>query len=532
MKKSKLKIIPFENNDNLNEIYQTSKITFAFLSAPKDGNKQCHPFVKCRDFLQDAIRTMLTGNTSKIYGFEYDKIKNPPIDLRKTRLLIKNNALEEKKDDVILKAEKLIHHYENMLNIPFTAVIKCDDAYVFNGSNFWQFSPTMISLYTLFIRLAEYELDFELYNDTSLDDALNKLINSDSTTNEITYLRTIKPFINIIFRNSHYIFISTLKYDSIYFKEIPVGTFHNNSGVVSLCTAKNSGQLYNDAYKRLQNVLIEDAENIIKLPIVSMPKYSGLYNFPAYSSTQTKFGIAEQKEDINNVNTIFVSCREQLTTALGTILKTNELNKYSLIMTLDGLVNDTIAMIEIKPKVFFAKRVINFIEATYGMKKTAMSTVCLAQEKSKVKHFGWLFHCSDEWMNSPVMLSLFTLIIRTVIKYGVLSEKIYKKITDDVINEICKFKKENASNTINKDFETFSTHFKSVDTVLKNRKVLFFNESTKQDNYYVSQKKIEELKKQQLYKSTSCTLGMEALIKGTHIDNKLVLKYKELHNEK
>jgi len=488
MKKSKIQIIPFETKNSLSEIYQTSKITFAFISAPKDGYKQCHQFVKCRDFLQDAIRTMLTGSVSKIYGFEYDKAKNPPIDLRRTRLLVKSSAAKEKVDDVILKAEKIVHHYETMLNIPLTAVTKHDDLYMFNGSNFWQFSPTMISLYTLLIRLAEYDIDFELYNDVSLNEAFNKLIASDNHNNEITYLRSIKPFINKILANKHYIFVKASNFDSLYFKSATISTFHNGSGIVSLCTATDKAALYHEAYKRLQNVLVDDADEITKLPTVLTTRNSGLYHYQYYASTGIKFCISEQDGDVNSAVTTFVTCREQLTSGFGKILKEDKPNKYTLIVTVEGLANNTIAMMKHKQEIFFAKRVINFIEAKYGMKKTAVSTICLQQEDSKFKHFGWLFSCSNEWLDSPVMLSLFTLIIRSVMKYSSLADKVYKEITDDVLNKICTFKKETGSSYLNKDFETLTTCFKNIDTILKNRKVLFFENITKKDNYYVSVK--------------------------------------------
>ena len=532
MKKSKIQITLFETKNSLSEIYQTSKITFAFVSAPRNGYKQCHQFVKCRDFLQDAIRTMLTGSTAKIYGFEYDKAKNPPIDLRRTRLLVKSSGTKENVDNVILKAEKLVHHYENLLGLPLTAVTKHDDLYMFNGSNFWQFSPTMISFYTLLIRLAEYDFTFELYNDASLQEAFNKLTASNNNNNEISYLRSIKPFINKILANKHYIFVKAANYDSIYFKAASISTFHNGSGIVSLCTATDKNNLYNEAYLRLQNVITDDADDIVKLPVVLAHKNSGLYSNHYYSSTGIRFCISENSEEGNKTVTNFVTCREQLTSGFGKVLKEDKPNKYSLIMTIEGLANNIIAMMKHKQEVFFAKRVINFIEAKYGIKKTAVSTVCLQQEGSKFKHFGWLFSCSNEWLDSPVMLSLFTLIIRVVMKYSTLSEKIYKEVTDEVIDKICKFKKDSGSSYINKDFELLNGYLKHVDIILNNRKSLFFDKSTKKDNYYVSEKKIKELQKKSIYKSLSCVVGIGALLSKDHVDSGLVAKYKELCNAK
>ena len=531
MKNSKIEIVPFPPDNNLNEIYQTSKLKFAFVSAPRDGYKQCHQFVKCRDFLQDAIRTTLTGEESKIYGFNFNKVKNPPIDLRRTRLLVQSNTEELKFHNVMLKAEKLLHHYESMLGIALTAITKHKNLYMFSSSNFWQFSPVMISLYTLLIRLAEYDLDFTLNDDSTLNKAYDKLLAVDNNNNEITYLRTIKPYINKILANKHYIFVTAANYDSIYFKKVSINTFHNNSGIVSLCTATSKDRLYNEAYLRLQNVLLDDADDITKLPIVYSKGNTGLYYNSYYSSTGIRFCMATNEDDVNTVATTFVTCREQLTRHFGEILKQNKPNKYSVIVTVEGLVNNTIAMVKHKQEVFFAKRLLNFIEAKYGMKKTAVSTICIKQENSKFRHFGWLFSCNNEWTDSPVMLSLFALIIKAAMKYCTLSEKIYKEITEEVLNKVATFKKESGSSYVNKDFETLHKNLKDIDIILKNRKPLFFEKHTKKDNYYVSTKKIKELEKNSIYKSLSCIVGVGALLDGSHIDASLIKKYRELKKD-
>ena len=47
----KIEVQWFESKYSLSEISQGSGFLFSFLSAPKDGNKQVHQYIKCRDFL-------------------------------------------------------------------------------------------------------------------------------------------------------------------------------------------------------------------------------------------------------------------------------------------------------------------------------------------------------------------------------------------------------------------------------------------------------------------------------------------------
>ena len=99
----KTKVEWWKANGGLAEIYQSTHLQFAFLSAPKDGSKQCCAWSKCRDFLHDALRTKITGVKSSIYGFVYDVKTHPPIDLRRTRMLVKKSGV--KKISLVTRAE-------------------------------------------------------------------------------------------------------------------------------------------------------------------------------------------------------------------------------------------------------------------------------------------------------------------------------------------------------------------------------------------------------------------------------------------
>ena len=71
----------FNKKRNLSEIYQSFDMKFSFASTEGNELLQCHNWVKCRDFLHDAVRTMLTEQESNIFGFKFAKGLNPNISM-------------------------------------------------------------------------------------------------------------------------------------------------------------------------------------------------------------------------------------------------------------------------------------------------------------------------------------------------------------------------------------------------------------------------------------------------------------------
>ena len=47
---------------HLSEAYQQTGHSFAFVTSPKHGSKQCCPFSVCRDFFHDAARDGMFGH--------------------------------------------------------------------------------------------------------------------------------------------------------------------------------------------------------------------------------------------------------------------------------------------------------------------------------------------------------------------------------------------------------------------------------------------------------------------------------------
>ena len=227
----------------LSEEYQPTGMYFAFLSTK---NEMCHTWVKCRDFLQDAVRNQLTGKDDKIYGFCYLPKESPKIDLKKTRILVKGVKI----DEVVKYSLQLINHYEKIASLtPRSKIVKTDDMYVFFGPGEWSQSSVLISLYTLLIRLGHRKIKFK--NEEELTKTYEALINDRNiaNTNDIRYLASIYKYIHIILENRKLLMFK--QKDKILFNDVKINSFHNNSGVVALCRNRFADKTLNDKFKKI-----------------------------------------------------------------------------------------------------------------------------------------------------------------------------------------------------------------------------------------------------------------------------------------
>jgi len=257
MKKlEEIKVTLWEKKQHLCEIGQVTGIQYAFLSP---DNKQCHPWVKCRDFLHDALRSHVTGNKENIFGFHYESGVNPPLDTDHMRVMVqRQNSVGEK--DFSKNTEKMINSAINIVHCiekhskmdpsKLYRVAGNEGMYIFEGASDWMASTFMISLYTFLIRLGGKKITFKGKKD--LDTKLEELLKTNSD-HDIQYLKTVHPFMYNIIKNRE-----KLKYvredGKRLLEDQSVNLFHNYSGIVSLCNEANkkkSGQK-EDSLKELR----------------------------------------------------------------------------------------------------------------------------------------------------------------------------------------------------------------------------------------------------------------------------------------
>lgn len=259
----------FKSTGLLNEIYQKTGVVFAFMSA--DG-KQCHPWVKCRDFLHDGVRTQITGETSEIYGFEFVKGVNPEINLKSMHMLVSKNDLKTEEDlsafdRKIMCGLKLLRHFEKIAKRRYSSIIQIPKAnlpkthkavYLFNGPGMWVSSPFLISMYSFLIRLGDKEIKFK--NKDTLMEQLELIAKSPNDVgknlavdNDIDYLRICwKHLWKIIEAQKELFTPSEDGLHNIYRNSsISLSAFHNYSGIVSLVKGGSSDKELNIKAKEM-----------------------------------------------------------------------------------------------------------------------------------------------------------------------------------------------------------------------------------------------------------------------------------------
>lgn len=254
---NQIKIKRFKEG-GLSEIYQDVEMRFAFVTSQKEGYKQCHPLAKCRDFLHDAVSAHLHRGRVSIYGFSYEYGNNPPLDMRKMRMLVKR---ADKDSDATFKtqmgnAKKLLGHYEKMVGFTETKILKVagePGLRLFVGSGEWMKAPHLVSLYTLLIRLGEYKAAFK--TDADLQKEFERIVKESKTKgrygsepNDIRYLRQVRQKLTTIVENTD----KLVQRETIAnYPKVHTDALHNYGGIVSLCTDRHFNKELKTAFTNL-----------------------------------------------------------------------------------------------------------------------------------------------------------------------------------------------------------------------------------------------------------------------------------------
>jgi hypothetical protein len=257
------KVTWFKSTNNLAEIYQSVNMKFAFAKKSEGIFIQCHKWIKCRDFLHDAVRTALTGKKSSIFGFTFEKGINPELDLENMTMLVSQKGLE--KEDELLpnlnRALKIINHYESIAGQPFSKLTKVEPdkisdykhVWIIQGPKMWMTAPYLISMFTFLLRLGCKNVEFT--DSASLEKALEKVSKEEKKDNDINYLKTIWNKLEVIIvKHSTLIEEKGNGYSNLYFQDANIQSFHNNSGIVSVCNANTWSHKFNE---KIKNVLKE-----------------------------------------------------------------------------------------------------------------------------------------------------------------------------------------------------------------------------------------------------------------------------------
>lgn len=231
MEKINIKWLKTQSN-SIAQIY-SSGLEFCFIS---DNLEQCHPFVFCKDFLQDAIYGFLHNKKASIYGFSYDPSTKPRLSMKRTRIALAN---QQDKDFAkkIPNTLDFINQFARKLRMKKTYVFESMDnpkkyskcgIFVTDGSAKWMNSPPLISMYSLLMRCGFVHTIGEDFM-TTIDGILKRKI-KPYQSNDLTQLsgaiNGIKKILDIGYRKFFYI-----DSQKNFPKTADIGTMHSSCGI-------------------------------------------------------------------------------------------------------------------------------------------------------------------------------------------------------------------------------------------------------------------------------------------------------------
>lgn len=259
------KFVPTSYKNYLNEIKQNLETRFAFVKKyNKTTYTNAHDFVRCRDFLGDALVALRTKTKQAIYGFSFDGKKQSFIT---SQFMLLVRCPNQETLDNTLKNLYRLHEIESTIGkIKKTEIKQIEDVdnkytVLVTGSKFWYSSVFNVSLYTFLVKSLGYELDPEekdfmlaISNTTYLrknwdgTETERPTVEAEYATAVGVKVMRVLPKLRNVNRN-----LTTLHG---YKKGSPVTTIHDSSGFKSLFTDTTiQWKGANEIHSRLKEVL-------------------------------------------------------------------------------------------------------------------------------------------------------------------------------------------------------------------------------------------------------------------------------------
>lgn len=159
----RLKYAPLATKQHLAEIYSQG---WECALAKKEGTSlvQVTVWVRCKDFLNDALWAHVGKKTASVYGFSHGPA-DPVIDMTKLVLLVRDKTVDADKMLAGCKlARTVIRAFELKLGfLPRTRLYKIENVekaeageFAFISSGKWLIAPPLISLYGCLARAGRY----------------------------------------------------------------------------------------------------------------------------------------------------------------------------------------------------------------------------------------------------------------------------------------------------------------------------------------------------------------------------------------
>lgn len=253
------KLIRVKAFDEKEDYGAPHQIHFAFMSSPDNGRIQCHKWLTCRDFMNDALRAHVNEDKEFDFSSHYQYGENPAIDFDKLRLLVgfrfdtSNGSRAEEKEieefkERLFAGKRVINLYEGMAGWDKTKITTVHHStrekrvWLLTGPKEWMTSSHMISMLTLLLRISSNYGPLKIETEKDLQKCWAKLIkrhekekakgvyNLDLDIAE--YIKRGESRFPLLMKNFDKIFGSFTR-EELFSKNLD--NFHVGGGINSLC---------------------------------------------------------------------------------------------------------------------------------------------------------------------------------------------------------------------------------------------------------------------------------------------------------
>lgn len=249
----KIKWRPVPIQTKILQIYARG-LEYALVS---DNFEQCHEFVLCKDFLHDVYYSTINKKEFNLYKFSYNPFYMPKPCMKEARILLTNG--KDKNFSLKIPAVcEFINQIENDLGMKKTTARACSKPpseysksgiYIFQGDRRWIVAPSMLSLYSLLLRIGFVHKPGNSYQDTL--SALKKRKLTPYQSKDIYWFKCSEMAFAEIMNNSDKSLFSKNFADN-YPKNLSMDSIHNKLGIIAFSNhlrSIKSGKLGNYPFK-------------------------------------------------------------------------------------------------------------------------------------------------------------------------------------------------------------------------------------------------------------------------------------------
>lgn len=216
---------------------ESQALPFRMILCEKDGDtvKALHDWIKCRDFVAEALFSELAGVPKSIYGFGWhDHYEKKPLTSQENLYVAVKGDLK-----ALEKHFGLFQDFESMSGLCASELVTTDDeeVVIIESDSGWIKSPTLLNLYSLIVKCLMFG---ELPDSNSLRELMQRITETDKSlySREKNYWDTIlKPYgwtgVERIVSERNDLF--ALNWEG--YKDVSTSELHHGHGPVAFFTA-------------------------------------------------------------------------------------------------------------------------------------------------------------------------------------------------------------------------------------------------------------------------------------------------------